>query len=108
MLRQGELRCDFCASRTEPVDWAYPARDFPVPGPTGGVVAGVFSEGPWAACTPCHALIEAGDWGTLGRRSAANYAVTYEIPAADALPLILPLHAAFRTHRTGPARSLVP
>jgi hypothetical protein len=59
--------CDFCS---EPdVDWRYPARTF-----IAYVVAGFVGQsvGDWAACTVCHALIEAGDRTGLLERSLSR------------------------------------
>lgn len=63
-------QCDFCNSLA--VAWAYPTRDLsstiPVPGKNATVT--INSRGGWAACTPCHDLIEAGNRDGLAVRSA--------------------------------------
>jgi hypothetical protein len=93
--------CDFCVDPRETVRWRYPARDFRLPALDPGPIAGIGSRGDWAACEACHALIDTYQWTALASRSAASYAVKYETPAADILPMIRVLHALFALHCQG-------
>jgi hypothetical protein len=98
--------CDFCVDPREPVRWRYPAKDFRLSTFDPGSIAGIGSRGDWAACDPCHTLIEGADttgWAPLAQRSAASYAVKYDTPAADVLPAITMLHVLFALHRQGAA-----
>jgi len=94
------LICDFCSST--PIRWWYPTRSFDMP-PIAGFVMG--SIGNWAACDPCHALIEAQEWDKLRERTldaffALNPGVraTREQIGSHARCL----HALFREMRQGP------
>jgi hypothetical protein len=67
------------------------------------------SIGEWAACAPCHALIERGDYVKLARRSAKRmlrYVCTPEMAAAwslkDATEYCRRVHDDFRKNREGP------
>jgi hypothetical protein len=84
--------CDFCSS-PDPV-WRGPAISFPV------FEAKSASEGAWAACDTCAALINAGDRMGLARRSAETFSAKYSVPF-DMTPF-LELHAMFFEHRCGP------
>lgn len=67
-----KLICDFCHQR--PVAWSYPCEDFPYPLPP--VPAAMLrdipfreaSTGAWAACAPCHTMIQDNDWRGVERR----------------------------------------
>jgi hypothetical protein len=61
-------RCDFC--NTDYPRWGIPARTFELPGTPGH-----FSDGDWAACDTCKALIVKKHWDTLVRRATerSNY-----------------------------------
>lgn len=69
---EGEGICDFCSS-PDP-QWDYPCRDFvqneiiELPHQRFSIEA--HSDGEWAACPACHALIERGDRVRLAKRSA--------------------------------------
>lgn len=63
----GPPKCDFCSTR--PVRWSYPARTFVR---TIGVTD-VGSDGNWAACEDCYALIQAGNRDALVKRSMALF-----------------------------------
>ena len=94
MQAVGQPVCDFCSDPEVAV--VYPADDAVIQ-----VVAapeGVYlheSLGAWAACRPCHDLIEVGDRGALALRAAQHA----RVPAAehhdevDALPDDAPLES---------------
>lgn len=48
--------CDFCIQSG--VEWAYDADDVQLP-------TGDWSRGGWAACNPCHLLIDSQEWQPL-------------------------------------------
>ena len=92
--------CDFCSSPD--VHWRYPARDFPIqslkiPGPQHG------SEGGWAACNVCHALIERGLRDKLAKRSAVKFSRKFGVPAKLIVNDLRKLHDEFWTNREGTA-----
>jgi hypothetical protein len=66
--------------------------------------------GAWAACEPCHDLIEADQWARLRRRFLRLYHLAYPglSPAASVAVEadLAPLWLQFRRHRTGPAERL--
>ena len=106
------MECDFCSSHA--TEWAYPARNF-----IADVLAdpqGIFtaygtvilsSNGHWAACDQCHALIEAGQRADLAHRSAALFAAAHpEIPAEELASWFHKLHSQFFDNRRGPARPM--
>lgn len=84
--------CDFCSS-PDP-GWRCPAISFPV------FEVRSASEGDWAACDACAALIRAGDRTGLARRSAETFSARYGV-RLDVAPF-LDLHARFFEHRCGP------
>ena len=86
--------CDFCSSPD--VLWSYPAANFQVEGTR--VLA---SEGGWAACHDCAALIEADDRGGLARRALS---ATPAFMQERCLPFMRALHALFFQDRRGPAQ----
>ena len=92
--------CDFCSSPT--VTWRSPAVTFSV--------EGITSVSDWAACDPCHALIEANDQDGLLDRSLKTFPGLNEIPADDRevakaglCAMIAPLLDGFRASRQGAA-----
>ena len=97
--------CDFCSST--PATWNYPAQTFTTL--IGGLVR--TSEGDWAACDPCHALIEAGDMQGLARRSADLLFVTHPQLLARRVEVekdLAALQAEFTKHRTSPVQPVAP
>ena len=95
-------QCDFCHS--EAVQWSYPAESFrirmPDPLPDWG------SDGPWAACTCCHDLIEAGKVAELIARSVetcGGLEMVKVMTGIDLHPYIVQLHSEFHKRRLGPA-----
>ncbi len=93
---EGRLRCDFCTR--EDVRWTYPARDFTekVAGRTVG------SQGGWAACDPCHDLIEADDYDGLATRGEGVQFIDGRAPR-EFVEWIVQRHGNFRANRLGPA-----
>lgn len=95
--------CDFCSSPA--VRWAYPARDSVVTDLTARLHAegmpGAGSEGGWAACDTCHALIERTDRQGLVLRAARKFAKRYDVPAKLLLPDLRKLHDQFWSNREG-------
>lgn len=105
----GRLACDFCPQAEEgaaPARWRYPARSFAV-----AHLPGSGSRGDWAACDPCHALIEADDWEGLEERYYSRLRIPPELA-----PILGTVEARrqvswglrsswrqFQQHRTGPA-----
>jgi hypothetical protein len=87
--------CDFCSS-TE-VEWTYPAHDIVVPEIKSR------SVGAWAACGPCHTLIEADARDTLSWRAAKAMARAHKVNASDVIGWLRQMHAAFFRARKGPA-----
>ena len=95
MERWENAVCDFCSAT--PVEWSYPATTF---------LSDQFSEwgsaGSWAACQPCHDLIEADDYDALGSRSIEKYEIPLEC-RWEVRKSLLRLHSQFRAARTGDA-----
>jgi len=52
------LVCDFCEQPG--IAWSYPCAEFTLPSPDPQYM-GFGTDDDWAACGPCHDLIEAGD-----------------------------------------------
>lgn len=97
----GGHECDFCSVPS--VAWAYPCRDFLV-GDVG--VPGVpdqGSNGAWAACPACHALIERGDRSRLAMRSAKRLAKKHGLSLKLVLRAVRQSQDAFWAHREGAA-----
>jgi hypothetical protein len=88
--------CDFCCSPD--VLWSYPAADFHVEG------VPLASDGAWAACPDCSALIEAGDREGLARRALASSPAFMRVRC---LPFMRALHEQFFQARRGPARPVL-
>lgn len=89
-----EGRCDFCS-----IDWpgfVLPVRDFQVPGHPNYA-----SDGDWAACATCAALIKANKWEELATRSikTSPHAMSYA-----QIELLRDLHLTLRDNITGPIR----
>lgn len=91
--------CDFCS---EPyVAWRYPAHSFVAYAIEGFVGQSV---GDWAACTICHALIEAGDQSALLERSLRALLEKNPDMRPDQAELreqIRLFHRMFFAHQTG-------
>lgn len=95
------LVCDFCSSDNP--QWDYPARDFVGEAHSNFVSS---SDGDWAACSECHALIEAGDRSNLALRSLGLLlckAPELTDHADEIYQELLALHQKFFTHRLGAA-----
>lgn len=79
-----ELKCDFCSQR--PIRWSYPARPVHLAallvGRDATKVIGWNTNDPWAACDPCHDMIERGDRAALLERSVAMF--PHRSPLTDA------------------------
>jgi len=97
--------CDFCS---EPhVAWRYPARTF-----VAYAVAGFVGQsiGDWAACSICHALIEAGDRSALLERSLSTLLDKNPDMRPDEAELreqIALFHQMFFAHQIGDALPVV-
>jgi hypothetical protein len=85
--------CDFCSNATP--CWSYPCHSF--------TIGAYGSNGPWAACTNCAALIEAGDATALARRTSTG---NTGLICRHTLTAIAQLHAAFFKHRLVDRRPL--
>jgi hypothetical protein len=98
--------CDFCS---EPhVAWQYPAHSF-----VAYALAGIIGEsiGDWAACSMCHALIEAGDHAALVERSLSRLLEKHPEMRPDEAELrneLALLHGMFFTYRIGAATTTLP
>lgn len=99
-----EPMCDFCLA-PDPT-WEYPAARMPL---QGHPIIDV-SEGAWAACDECHALVERADLGALVERSIQGQEQA-ETPAFVAMQDVYKLRSQLRHNilrffdaRTGPAQ----
>lgn len=88
--------CDFCSSPD--VRWAYPAKSFTMDG-DGKRLLG--SDGGWAACDACAALIEDGNRTGLLDKSVGTFDSRHVIGVAATRELIGSLHAQFYLNRNG-------
>lgn len=101
--------CDFC-NKPGP-DWTYPAQPFRgrFHDPEDTLSEAFGSDGGWAACDECHALIEAGDKEALVEqtmRSPHSFVpglVEGDPSWSTVKASIVQLHDAFHARRTGPA-----
>ena len=95
--------CDFCSGGVP--RWSYPTRDFVVEPLTTRLHAegmpGAGSEGNWAACDTCHALIERTDREGLTLRVASIFARQYSVPVQMLLEPLGELHGQFWSNREG-------
>jgi hypothetical protein len=81
-------RCDFCNADTAPgLNWVIPVTTFAV-GP------GNYSEGSWAACETCTALIREDRWDDLITRASHGSPLNSI--------MLMPLYRELRKHITGP------
>jgi hypothetical protein len=85
--------------RLAAVRWLYSMADIEVP------TLQWASSGGWAACDPCHELIERSGWSDLLARSMTGSG--HGVPSAALRPIIGDLHAAFRRAWMGPGRRYV-
>jgi len=85
-------RCDFCGS--DAPRWRYAAEDYTALVNETTVVT---SLGDWAACTPCHQLIEAGDRLGLACRTLANHPDWGS--SNTIIERIMEIHARFFSHK---------
>lgn len=104
-IRTSDPICDFCSIHE--VAWSYPAMDFGVVDPA----VGWGSRGGWAACLPCHEMIEANDRTGLANRSIDMYYIQH--PETPDLPEVRQhirnhirlMHESFFNVRTGPGKA---
>lgn len=87
------MKCDFC-SAPDPT-WKYPCEDFILEGTHHG------SEGAWAACDDCAALIERNDRDGLALRSIESYPLRDYIPRGRLRRMMAKLHRHFFRKRAG-------
>jgi len=85
------VKCDFCSD--VPVATHYEVPGFRVDLDDPGVIA--YSEGPWAACAECAALIDKGDRRGLAERAARRLGPLYGIPKGPALQQVRRFHDHF-------------
>lgn len=98
--------CDFCSDPN--VEFAYPARDFNRPvAATPQMSVSLSSTGGWAACRPCHDLIEATDREGLYRRSFERFGPS-PLPAAIIGQSIRRVQDVFWSQRDGAAVPATP
>lgn len=89
------IRCDFCSNR--PVAMRYPAASATMMHAPGFTVV---SDGDWAACATCAALVEADDREGLAVRTLRLlYAPLRQLPTVRRAQ-----RQAFWEQRTGPGR----
>jgi hypothetical protein len=97
--------CAFCGD-IQPT-WEYPATPYLVDLGGGEQYQ---TRGPWPACDPCHALVEAEAWARLVPRGVLAFSTLLAPGDAKGQALIAAQvrqhHETFRRHRTGPARRL--
>lgn len=93
-----EMKCDFCSSK--PVRWAYPARPH-VMGQLPSLGFEARSPDDWAACEPCHQIIQLADRDRLSRRSAKRYARIYGGTWQSHYKLLREVHDNFWAAREG-------
>lgn len=100
--------CDFCLSPD--VEWEFPATTMPL---VGHPLIGE-SQGEWAACEGCKALVEAHDLGGLIERSIAGHQAAERPSGVRLKPLPIWRRETrenllrFMDARTGPARPFTP
>lgn len=99
--------CDFCGAT--PVEWSHPARSFTQQHPASSLVGmpvDANSVGDWAACTPCHNLIEAGDIAGVTERSLETQRDEIRRHGLDPDVVrrwLTKLHRTFWAQRSGPS-----
>src|SRR5262245_30638356 len=101
--------CDFCSSKE--IRWRYRCESFGLTlvflGKRGQIDFPWFSEGDWAACETCSALIEGGKWDALAKRSVDTSpswdVVKQAIGAGEAeiRSAVRKLHIEFQKKRVG-------
>lgn len=89
------MKCDFCSSKD--VAWSYPCHDFMI------LNYGIASDGPWAACEECHALIEKEQWMDLHLRSAETHPLRGQVSMLTLVNIMADVHEAFKIGRAGRA-----
>jgi hypothetical protein len=103
MTNSKDIVCDFCKSPE--VKWRYPCKDFEMPAHMWKNV------GHWAACEPCHAIIEAGNVYTLAALITAREIDEHkkDIPTEFLeetmvwmYASLIELYLKFQMNRTGP------
>jgi hypothetical protein len=101
-------RCDFCNTDQDGIHWSVPARNFPMP--FGGGTEIDASDGDWAACNECAALITAENWaGLINRCSAMSPAVRSGEAHQDLVAVQLArVYHRLRAHMTGPPHAATP
>jgi hypothetical protein len=109
-----DIICDFCSSPD--VRWSFAARSFTThkdfigtrtmrDGTADIKAVGITfgSDGNWAACPACHALIASGERYKLARRSAKRFLKAHPIPMSlsNATDMMRTLHDEFWSNREG-------
>jgi hypothetical protein len=91
--------CDFCGDRN--IRWHYPADPASVIQPTDDIH--VLFTGAWAACSTCHALIEADNRDALAMRATtiSHIPLSHARDAHGLFFLSRPSGPANRGRRTG-------
>jgi len=89
--------CDFCS--TGNARWEYRCKDFAAPR-IPGLPMTQMSRGSWAACDPCHALIEANKRAKLAKRGAKTAPGKLR---NEVVPLVRAMHDRFFANRIGEA-----
>lgn len=94
--------CDLCSYQQVPLAdvWTIPCRSFEMP--TLPDMQPRISDGDWAACSACAALIRAGKWSELATAAIGRHATRAYAPVMRAW--VAELHARLRNNMTGPPR----
>lgn len=97
-IRIKDGKCDFCNRIPQ---WEYPAKNFHMPNPTGQVYQ---SDGAWASCDGCAALIETNNYPALVQRY-----LKARPPVVGAVmhPWVAALFREFKANRIGPRRPIL-
>ena len=108
---EANLHCDFCWAMNP--EFELPARDFvmrePVPfaDPDDMLRQTHMSEGHWAACSACAALIERNQWSALVRRVGESWRVRHGEPMDElAVTALRNLYRKLRKNITGSIRPI--
>jgi hypothetical protein len=99
----GQEVCDFC-SDVGNVGWAYPTRtEFEIGKPVkaGNTVFHIDNIGWWAACQPCHRLIQQTSREGLAQRAMRNSRSSSFLPDDVALAIFREAHDSFWRNRQG-------
>lgn len=98
--------CDFCSTKKLPITWNYPTG--PVEINLGGSINA--SDDDWAACDPCHVLIEQEKWQALAHHCLEVQLAEYSegehwtpIMKAQAMRAMMKHFQTWTEARLGPA-----